>query len=239
MDYFRVDMPGMDRFVGDLSRCGEEMRNAASRLKEIGSRGLGTKALDEACEYFQDTWHHGIGKVSELAGKMLEGLQETLKVYREAEESIRKLFPEMAGTAGAGAAAGAAIGGALGGPIGAALGGAAGAAAGGGTGIGAALGGLAGDVGDAVKSGVGKAGDALRSGIEYAKEHPEIFQQGGVEAPAVMSPERAAELAGELREGAHQVGERVAEIAEKIQEHAPDKPFIGIMPEQSPPDVLW
>lgn len=100
---FQVDMGQLSTLINTLEDAKDAMTNADNALQNASAQDLGSAQLDSAGSAFRDKWTYGIGKLSDLADKMTEGLQNTQKTYASCETAIEDAFNK----AGAGVAAGA------------------------------------------------------------------------------------------------------------------------------------
>jgi hypothetical protein len=102
---FQVDMGQLSTLINTLEDAKDAMTNADNALQNASAQDLGSARLDSAGSAFRDKWTYGIGKLSDLADKMTEGLQNTQKTYASCETAIEDAFNK----AGAGVAAGSAV----------------------------------------------------------------------------------------------------------------------------------
>ncbi|MFF7457495.1 WXG100 family type VII secretion target [Kitasatospora sp. NPDC008115] len=92
-DDFRIDLARMRTVSSRLGECGNRMSSVAKRLENLGKgRQMGTARLDSACKQFEDEWHGGIGRMAKLASGLRDGLDVTLKNYRDHEQGVAKGF---------------------------------------------------------------------------------------------------------------------------------------------------
>jgi hypothetical protein len=98
-------MGQLSTLINTLEDAKDAMTNADNALQNASAQDLGSARLDSAGSAFRDKWTYGIGKLSDLADKMTEGLQNTQKTYAGCETAIEDAFNK----AGAGVAAGSAV----------------------------------------------------------------------------------------------------------------------------------
>lgn len=89
-----MDGDELGRFMKSLKESSTSLRGVRKALSDATIAGLGTDALDSACEAFQEDWQYG----SEEIGKQTEDLAEIigkskdsfLEVDKALEAAVRK-----------------------------------------------------------------------------------------------------------------------------------------------------
>lgn len=84
---FQVDIAETERILRKLDECGERMRQARKRLKNVGPKTLGTNGLDNACDTFQSEWDDGIKRIEDAAKDIKDRLRTTIDAYKAGEEA--------------------------------------------------------------------------------------------------------------------------------------------------------
>lgn len=102
-DYFRVEVGELDRLTKQLKDSQQDMRDALHAMRDTGPKTTGSKALDRACDDFDDSWQDAITRISQGIEALEGKLQETCRTYSETEQAIRDMFTGAAGAAGAAA----------------------------------------------------------------------------------------------------------------------------------------
>ncbi|WP_354638705.1 hypothetical protein [Kitasatospora camelliae] len=88
-DYFRVEVNELDRLLKQLKQSQEDMRDALTAMRDTGPKTTGSKALDRACDDFDDSWQDAITKIAQGTEAIEGKLEETRKGYMETEEAVR------------------------------------------------------------------------------------------------------------------------------------------------------
>ncbi|GHA18928.1 hypothetical protein ACFOOM_04680 [Streptomyces echinoruber] len=86
--YCKVEFEGLFRLVRDLGECADGMRSAMKQLKDIGPKGAGSDELEEACDYFQKKWGHGIGLIAEATGGITEKVARAGRLYQHLDDRV-------------------------------------------------------------------------------------------------------------------------------------------------------
>ncbi|MEU1016820.1 hypothetical protein [Streptomyces sp. NPDC005898] len=90
----RVDGTELDRFVRLLDKSNDALKNMRKALSHATVSGLGTVALDSACEQFQDDWKYGTEQIGEQAADLAKIINKNKDSYfevdRALEEAIRR-----------------------------------------------------------------------------------------------------------------------------------------------------
>ncbi|MEV4557055.1 type VII secretion target [Kitasatospora sp. NPDC049285] len=95
-DYFRVEVSELDRLLRQLKESRQEMREALSAMRDTGPKTTGSKALDRACDDFDDSWQDAITRIAQGVEAIEGKLRETSRNYAETDEAIRAAFAKGA-----------------------------------------------------------------------------------------------------------------------------------------------
>ncbi|MGP2439255.1 WXG100 family type VII secretion target [Streptomyces sp. JW3] len=95
---FKVEIGELDSLVRELHASQDEMRTALSALRDTGPKSTGSKALDNACDEFHDSWDDAIGKIADGTQTIEDGLKKTRDTYQEVESALRDGFAGEGGT---------------------------------------------------------------------------------------------------------------------------------------------
>lgn len=94
--YFRVEVGELDRLIKQLKQSRQDMREALTAMRDTGPRTTGSKALDRACDDFDDSWQDAITKIAQGTEAIEGKLEETRKGYVETEEAVRAAMTQGA-----------------------------------------------------------------------------------------------------------------------------------------------
>jgi exonuclease VII small subunit len=93
--HFKTDTHQLEQFVRTLKDSVTELDAARTALSHVRSAEIGTARLDEACDEFQDRWKYGSDQLSDMIGKIADGVKQNELSYRELEENLAKAFKKM------------------------------------------------------------------------------------------------------------------------------------------------
>ena len=89
---FQVDIGAMDQLINTLQDAAQSITDADNALKNASAQDLGSHELDSAGGDFQDRWTYGTGKISDLAGQIVQNLQTTVTAYQDCDTQVGKMF---------------------------------------------------------------------------------------------------------------------------------------------------
>ncbi|MEU5130125.1 hypothetical protein [Streptomyces mobaraensis] len=92
MTDFKLEDEGAKQILRRLDEAAGRMREACDKLKKVGPTGLGTKGLDDACDYFQDHWHDGIKRIADGSKKMHSALKESFGEFQGYDRKLKEGF---------------------------------------------------------------------------------------------------------------------------------------------------
>ncbi|GAA2238305.1 MULTISPECIES: hypothetical protein [Kitasatospora] len=87
-DFFRVEISDLDRLLRQLVQSQQELNTALNAMRDTGPKTTGSKALDHACNDFQNSWGDEIKMLAEGTEQIATGLDEVRKNYAESEQGI-------------------------------------------------------------------------------------------------------------------------------------------------------
>lgn len=88
-DHFKVEVEELDQLIRQLHTSQDSMRKALRAMEDIGPKSTGSKALDNACDEFHDSWDNAIAKLADGTQQIKEKLRTTKNNYQATEEAIR------------------------------------------------------------------------------------------------------------------------------------------------------
>lgn len=100
---FKIDVEGMGSLITTLDHAEERMNRANDSLKNSTPSDMGSRDIDAAGADFQDRWEHGISKIAEFTGSMVEALTQVKKVYTEIDDQTAQMFGGQTAGSGGGA----------------------------------------------------------------------------------------------------------------------------------------
>lgn len=104
MDGFTVDVGDLASLRTDLDRARDHLGGALGAMRDVGAMSLGTGDLDRACAEFQQSWAHGLRKISECVGVVRAGIDGTRESYADVERVLTDGLGRLRGAMGADAA---------------------------------------------------------------------------------------------------------------------------------------
>lgn len=87
-----VDVAGLRALSVELRAGADELGAALGELSGATPGQLGSASLDEACEYFQHKWRHGMSLIRENVTRAGTGLDATADAYQQHEQDAATLF---------------------------------------------------------------------------------------------------------------------------------------------------
>ncbi|WP_030462045.1 WXG100 family type VII secretion target [Kitasatospora sp. NRRL B-11411] len=93
---FRVEVDELGRVSKELAEATGSMGGALHALGRTSPQVTGQRELDGACAAFADDWKYGLKQLNETLHAISEGLDVTVRAYRETDETVRRV---MAGEA--------------------------------------------------------------------------------------------------------------------------------------------
>jgi hypothetical protein len=105
---YQVDLGAMAGLVNTLKDAAQSITNANTALKNASTEQLGNDDLNSAGSDFKDRWDYGTGKISDLTGKMTDGLNGTVQAYQALETQLAQSFQsqQSQGSGGSGGSGG-------------------------------------------------------------------------------------------------------------------------------------
>ncbi|MGA5701422.1 WXG100 family type VII secretion target [Peterkaempfera bronchialis] len=89
-DGFRVEADELAQVSKELREATGSMGGAMHALDSTSPQVTGHRMLDMACAGFADNWKYGLKQLNETLHAINEGLDVTVKAYRESDEAIRR-----------------------------------------------------------------------------------------------------------------------------------------------------
>ncbi|SCK05166.1 hypothetical protein B046DRAFT_00074 [Streptomyces sp. LamerLS-316] len=90
--YLVAEYEALTRLIRDLSECAGGMRSTMAELKNIGPKGSGSDALEEACDDFQGKWEYGIKLIADATTGLTEKVAESGRLFQHQEDEIAALL---------------------------------------------------------------------------------------------------------------------------------------------------
>lgn len=94
-DHFKTDTTQLSQFVKTLQDSVADLDEARTALSHVRSAEIGTDRLDEACDEFQGRWKYGSDQLSEMIGKISDGVKSNELSYQQLEDDLSKAFKKM------------------------------------------------------------------------------------------------------------------------------------------------
>jgi hypothetical protein len=88
-DGYQVDLDELRKLADQLSTGRDHMTAAAAALGNAAWKDLGSTEIDQAANTFQQSWKYGIDKLGEAAASLATGLQDTVTVYNDIEQTVK------------------------------------------------------------------------------------------------------------------------------------------------------
>ncbi|RPE41095.1 hypothetical protein EDD90_4171 [Streptomyces sp. Ag109_O5-1] len=89
-DRLKVDGSELDKFFKDLTRARNSFVALQKVLHDPGVNGLGTGDLDDACDRFQEDWHHGAKEIAEQIGELTEITRKAKDDFHEVDVALER-----------------------------------------------------------------------------------------------------------------------------------------------------
>ncbi|QKW18122.1 hypothetical protein HUT16_02750 [Kitasatospora sp. NA04385] len=93
---FQVEVDELGLVSKELAEANNSMGGAMHALGRTSPQVTGHRALDGACASFAEDWKYGLKQLNETLHAISEGLDVTVRAYRETDELVRRV---MAGEA--------------------------------------------------------------------------------------------------------------------------------------------
>lgn len=89
---YQIDLEGVGSLINTLDHAEERMNSANNALKNSSPSDMGSRDIDAAGADFQDRWEHGISKIAEFTGSMVEALTQVRKAYADMDDQVSQMF---------------------------------------------------------------------------------------------------------------------------------------------------
>jgi uncharacterized protein YukE len=96
--FFQVDMEVLQHFVTSLEASGDHMESALNALQAVEGGQIGTGALNDAANDFQDTWRYGLGQLKDKIKDTNDGIKAAHGAYQEVDQSTAQMLEKFAQT---------------------------------------------------------------------------------------------------------------------------------------------
>ncbi|MEU3517192.1 hypothetical protein ABZ770_18205 [Streptomyces sp. NPDC006654] len=100
-DRLKVDGTELDRFFKDLKKAQESFTALRRVLHAPGVEGLGTEALDRACDRFQQDWRHGAEEIAEQIGELTDITRKAKDDFHEVDVALERALAKARRKGGA------------------------------------------------------------------------------------------------------------------------------------------
>ena len=87
---FRVEADELAKVSTNLREATSSMGGAMHSLSNASPQVTGHYQLDGACGRFAGDWKYGLKQLNETLQAITEGLDVTVKAYRETDETVRQ-----------------------------------------------------------------------------------------------------------------------------------------------------
>ena len=93
--FFQVDMEVLQTFVTSLQASGDHMESALNALKSVDGGQIGTDALNEAANDFQDTWRYGLGQLKDHMKDTHDGVKAAHGAYQDVDQQTAQMLEKF------------------------------------------------------------------------------------------------------------------------------------------------
>jgi hypothetical protein len=92
---YQIDLPAVGKLITTVQGAARNITNANNGLKDMSLQDLGSHMLDDAAGDFSSRWEYGTGKISQLAGTISQGLQQTVQTYQAVEDALAQSLQDI------------------------------------------------------------------------------------------------------------------------------------------------
>lgn len=93
--FFQVDLEVLQHFVTSLEASGDHMESALNALQAVDGGQIGTDALNDAANDFQDTWRYGLGQLKDKIKDTNDGVRAAHGAYQEVDQSTAQMLEKF------------------------------------------------------------------------------------------------------------------------------------------------
>ncbi len=94
-DFFKVDLDVLQQFVTSLTQSKDRMDQALKSLGGGIAGAVGSDALNDAANDFQETWNYGLGELGKKIDDTNKGVGAAHKMYQQVEDDTKAVWAKV------------------------------------------------------------------------------------------------------------------------------------------------